>query len=200
MERFLEQYGLLAVLVGAAVEYDGTLVVAGVLVHLGLLGFATAVVAGGIGAVVGDSVVFFFARRGSARLRGSSAYLRVAGFVERLASRIGPSELVLARFVYGTRIASVVFWGLRGLGWATFAPLDLVGALLGATVLVTIGFAFSQSADAALGEVARVEKRLLAGAVVAALVVWAARRVGRRVHDPRSVHASVRDEDGARER
>lgn len=190
MEQFLERYGLLAVLVGAAVEYDGTLVVAGVLVHLGVLGFASAVVAGGVGALAGDSVVFLLARRGSARLRGSSAYLRVAGFVERLAHRIGPAELVLARFVYGTRLASVVFWGLRGLGWTTFAPLDLVGALLGATALVTIGFVFSQSADAVLGEVAHVEKRLLAGAVVAALVVSAARRVGRRVHEPRTAPES----------
>lgn len=190
MEQFLERYGLLAVLVGAAVEYDGTLVVAGVLVHLGVLGFASAVVAGGVGALVGDSVVFLLARRGSARLRGSSAYLRVAGFVERLANRVGPAELVLARFVYGTRLASIVFWGLRGLGWTTFAPLDLVGALLGAAALVSIGFAFSQSADAVLGEVVHVEKRLLAGAVLAALVVFSARRVGRRVHDPRTLPES----------
>ena len=72
---------------------------------------------------------------------------------------------MLARFVYGTR----------------FAALDLVGGLLGAFILVTVGFALSRSATAVLGEVERVEKRLLGGAVVAAAVVLGFNALGHRL-------------------
>ncbi len=96
-----------------------------------------------------------------------------------------PWEIVLARFVYGTRFASMFFWGIRGLAWVRFAALDLVGGLLGALILVTLGFALSQSATAVLGEVERVEKRLLGGAVVAAAVVLGFNALGRRLRAAR---------------
>jgi membrane protein DedA with SNARE-associated domain len=190
MEQLLARFGPIAVLVGAAIEYDGTLVLAGVVVHLGLIAFPIAVAAGGVGALLGDSVFYVAGRRGGASVRRSSAYTRVASFVEELATRAGPWEIVLARFVYGTRFASMFFWGLRGLGWPTFAALDLIGGLLGAIILVTLGFVFSQSATAVLGEVQRVEKRLLEGAVVAALVVLCFHTLARRARATRPLARS----------
>jgi len=185
VEELLVRFGPLAVLVGAAIEYDGTLILAGVVVHLGLIGFPTAVVVGGVGALLGDSVFFALGRHGGAAVRRWAAYARVGSFVERLAARSGPWEIVLARFVYGTRFASMFFWGIRGLAWVRFAALDLVGGLLGALILVTLGFALSQSATAVLGEVERVEKRLLGGAVVAAAVVLGFNALGRRLRAAR---------------
>jgi membrane protein DedA with SNARE-associated domain len=190
MEHLIARFGPIAVLVGAAIEYDGTLILAGVVVHLGLIAFPVAVAAGGVGALLGDSVFFGAGRRGGAGVRRSSAYTRVASFVEELATRTGPWEIVLARFVYGTRIASMFFWGLRGLGWVTFVTLDLVGGLLGAIILVTLGFVFSQSATAVLGDVERVEKRLLGGALVAALAVLCFHVLARRVRAARSLARS----------
>jgi len=181
VEDLLVRFGPIAVLVGAAVEYDATLILAGVVVHLGLLGFPTAVAAGGLGALLGDSVCFALGRRGGAAVRRWDAYARVATFVERLAARSGSWEIVLARFVYGTRFASMFFWGVRGLGWVRFVALDLLGSLLGALVLVTLGFSMSQSATALLGQVERVEKHLLGAAVVTAVVVLGFGRLGRRL-------------------
>lgn len=185
MLDLLVRFGPLAVLVGAAIEYDGTLVLAGGVVHLGLIRFPTAVAAGGVGALLGDSVFFALGRYGGAPVQRSAAYARVASFVERLADRSGPWEIVLARFVYGTRFASMFFWGIRGLSWVRFAVFDLAGGLLGALVLVTLGFALSQSATAVLGEVEHVEKRLLGGAVVTAAVVLGFNAVGRRLRAAR---------------
>jgi membrane protein DedA with SNARE-associated domain len=171
VEELLVRFGPLALLVGAAIEYDGTLILTGVVVHLGLIAFPTAVAAGGVGALLGDSVFFALGRRGGASVRRWSGYARVESFVEGLATRCGPLEIVLARFVYGTRFASMFLWGSRGLSWVTFTVLDLLGGLLGALILVTLGFALSHSATAVLGEVERVEKRLLGGAVIAAAAV-----------------------------
>jgi membrane protein DedA with SNARE-associated domain len=171
VEELLVHFGPLAVLVCAAIEYDGSLILAGVVVHLGFIAFPTAVAAGGVGALLGDSVLFALGQRGNATVRGWSAYARVESFVEKLTTRCGPWEIVLARFVYGTRVVSMLFWGVRGLSWLTFAGLDLLGGLLGALVLVALGFALSQSASVLLGEVDRVERRLLGCAIVAAVVV-----------------------------
>jgi membrane protein DedA with SNARE-associated domain len=190
MEELLARFGPLAVLVGAAIEYDGTLILAGVVVHLGLIAFPVAVAAGGVGALLGDSVFFVAGRRSRAGVQHSSAYSRVASYVEQLATRTGPWEIVLARFVYGTRFASMFFWGMRGLGWLTFAMLDLIGALLGALILVTLGYVFSQSATAVLGEVERTEKRLLVGALVAALLVVCFHLLARRVRAARPLARS----------
>jgi membrane protein DedA with SNARE-associated domain len=99
LEELIVHFGPLAVLVGAAIEYDGTLILAGVVVHLGLIGFPNAVAAGGVGALLGDSIFFALGRRGGASVRDSSAYAQVESVVERLATRSGPWEIVLARFV-----------------------------------------------------------------------------------------------------
>jgi membrane protein DedA with SNARE-associated domain len=181
VEELLARFGPLAVLVGAAVEYDGTLILAGVVVHLGLMAFPTAVAAGGVGALLGDSVFFAFGRRGGAAVQRWNGYARIASFVEHLATRSGPWEIVLARFVYGTRVASMFFWGVRGLAYTRFAAFDLIGGLLGALVLVTLGFALSQSATAVLGGVERIEKRLLGAAVVTAAVLLGFNWLGRRL-------------------
>lgn len=185
MEELLVRFGPLAVLVGAAIEYDGTLVLAGVAAHLGLIAFPTVVVAGGVGALLGDSVFFALGQRGGATVRRWPAFARVESYVERLATGSGPWEIVLARFVYGIRFASAFFWGLRGLGWVRFAALDLVGGLLGALILGALGFALGQSATAVLGDVERVEKRLLVGAIAAAAVVLCFHAVARRVRAAR---------------
>jgi len=80
VEDFLVRFGPLAVLLGAAIEYDGTLILAGVVVHLGLVGFPTAVALGGVGALLGDSVFFALGRHGGATVRRWDAYARIASY------------------------------------------------------------------------------------------------------------------------
>src|SRR5439155_223752 len=82
-------------------------------------------------------------------------YLRAAPLIERLVARVGEREIVLSRFVYGTRIASMFFWGVHRLPYARFAAFDLVGCLLSAIVLAGLGFGLSTSAVALLGRVTR---------------------------------------------
>jgi len=120
MEDLVLRFGALAVLIAAALEYDVTLILAGVAVHLGLLEFPVVVAAGAVGGVAGDSLFFAIGRWGSAVILRWEDRARIAPLVERLAET-GPWEIVLARFVYGTRFPSGLFWGGRGLGWPTFA-------------------------------------------------------------------------------
>ncbi len=55
------------------------------------------------------------------RFRAGRLYERVGHRIERLAARLGPAELIASRFVYGTKAASMVFWGLHGMSVVRFA-------------------------------------------------------------------------------
>lgn len=171
METLLIRYGLLAVFIGGAVEGDVTFILAGVVVHLGLLNLPTAIVAGTLGAFAGDCFWYWLARNGSARLRESKSYQRAEPMADRLAARYGAWELVLARFIFGARLASSVFRGMRGLSFRRFALIDLLGCLVWAIVLIPLGWWLSNRAMLLVGEVRRLELWLL-GALILSVVVF----------------------------
>ena len=120
-------------------------------------------------------------RLNSAAVRRSRLYLRAAPLIERLVARLGEREIVLSRFVYGTRIASMFFWGVHGLPYGRFAAFDLVGCLLSAIALAGLGFGLSTSAVALVGRVKRAEVWLLAVLLASLPVLVAIRHVMRRV-------------------
>lgn len=124
LQQLLIQYGLIAVLIGSAFEGDFTLILAGVVAHLGIFPFPLAVAAGALGSLAGDSAWYGLGRFRGPRLRGSRLYVRMGPTIERLAAQLGPWQLLAARFVYGTKGASMIFWGLHG----CFRPGFPVGA------------------------------------------------------------------------
>ncbi len=136
METLLIRYGLAAVFIGGAVEGDVTFILAGVVVHLGLLNLPTAIAAGTLGAFAGDCSWYWLGRSGSARIRGSRAYQRAEPTSSRLARRFGVWEIVPARFIFGARMASSVFWGIRRVAFARFVVSDLIGCMVWAGLLI----------------------------------------------------------------
>jgi len=180
MEHLLVRFGPPAILLGAALEGDATVLLAGVLAHLGFLGLPQAIVLGALGGWLSDCGWYALGRRGGSFFRRSAAYARIAPFVERLALRLGPWEIVPARFVYGTRIPSMVFWGLRGLPFTRFAAIDAVACVVWSALFANLGFALSDSAAAVLGEVKRVELWLAGAAALAVGAVIVLRAVSRR--------------------
>jgi membrane protein DedA with SNARE-associated domain len=170
VEELLVRFGPPAVLLGAALEGDASVLLAGVIAHLGFLGLWEAIALGAVGGWLSDCAWYGFGRRGGDRLRRSASYARIGAFVERLAARLGPWEIVPARFVYGTRIPSMLFWGMHRLPFARFAAISAVACTLWSAIFATIGYVLSDRAAAILGQVKRVEF-WLAGAIVLAVVV-----------------------------
>lgn len=187
MEELVRRYGLLAVFFGTAVEGDLGLILGGVAAHLGLMHPQAVGVAGALGGFAGDAAWFAVGRRSADALRRSAAYRRVGPTVERLVARFGPMQLLLARPVWGTRVASMLFWGTQRLAPGRFAALDLPACSVWAVLLVSLGYFSSLSLEALLGKVRHVEE-WLAAAVAVALVIALVRRVvvTRRVRAPSS--------------
>jgi membrane protein DedA with SNARE-associated domain len=179
IQELLIRYGLVAVVMGAAFEGDFSLILAGVVSHFGIFPLPDAIAAGTLGSLIGDSLWYGFGRLRGPRFREGNLYRRVGPTIERLAVRLGPWELLAARFVYGTKAASMLFWGLHGLPALRFYLIDVIGCVLGATVFTGLGYLVSGSATALLGKVKRVELWLLGVLLVGAVIVFIIHRTAR---------------------
>jgi membrane protein DedA with SNARE-associated domain len=180
LEAFLSRYGLVALFLLATVEGDVSLLVAGVLAHLGILALPGAILAGAAGNLLGDTVWFTLGRAHRARIRSSRLYRAVGGRIERLAARLGPWQLLAARVVYGTRNASMLFWGQLHLAWARFLLINGLGCLLAATGFTLLGYLVGHGTTVLAGEVKRIELWLLIAVIGGAAIVWAVSRLARR--------------------
>jgi len=171
IQELIIRHGLLAVLLGSAFEGDFTLILAGVVAHLGFFPFPLAVAVGALGSFIGDSIWYVLGRFRGPRYRAGRIYQRVGPRIQRLADRFGPWQLLLARFVYGTKAASMVFWGLHDLKFRRFGPIDALGCVLGSAVFTGLGYLVSGSATLLLGRVRRVQLWLLGAVLVGAVLV-----------------------------
>ena len=95
-ESLVVRYGLAAVFLGSAFEGDFTLILAGVVSHLGYFPFPLALAAGAVGSMVGDLAWYTLGRMRGPRFRAGRFYRRVGHRIEALARRL---ELPLARFL-----------------------------------------------------------------------------------------------------
>jgi membrane protein DedA with SNARE-associated domain len=172
LQQLVMHYGLLAVLLGSAVEGDFTLILAGVCAHLGYFPFPLAVAAGAVGSFAGDLAWYTLGRVRGPRFRAGGLYQRVGHRIEALAKRMGPAQLLAARFVYGTKAASMVFWGLHDLPLAKFALVDGIGVVIGSVVFTGLGYLVSGSATLLFGKVRRVQRWLLGALVVGVVLVF----------------------------
>jgi membrane protein DedA with SNARE-associated domain len=180
MEAFLTEYGLLAVFLCALIENDVTFILAGVVCDLGMMHPVSAVAAGILGAICHDSIWFAIGHRGSEPIRRSSVYRRVGPLVEGLAHRFGPWQLFLARFFYGTRNPSLLFWGVHRLSIAKFLAIELLALLLWGSLMTALGYFLSDRALQFIGRVKKIEHFLIGGVVVFLLTYLCGRLFTRR--------------------
>jgi membrane protein DedA with SNARE-associated domain len=179
LQQLLIHYGLVAVLIGSAIEGDFSLLLAGVVSHLGIFPFEWAVAAGTLGSLLGDTAWYALGRLRGPKFREGKFYRRVGPTINRLARQLGPWELLAARFVYGTKAASMVFWGLHGLSLPRFLLIDALGCAIGTTVFTGLGYLVSGSATALLGKVHRVQLWLFGALIVGVVIVYIIHRTAK---------------------
>ncbi len=192
MEALIERWGLVAVFLGALLEGDVVMFLAGFLVHLDFLRFPSALVTGIAGAVLSDTAWFAIGRWQAGRIRDSAFYRRAGPGIERVADRVGPRQIMFCRFVYGTRVPTMLLWAVRGLRFPRFLALEVPGTVLSISVFAGAGYFLGGSAELLLGRVRRVEHWLLGGLLVAivivlglrALVGWLRRRTASQLGGP----------------
>ena len=181
MREFLSLYGLWAAFLLALIENDVAFIAIGVVAKLGDnnpitpdLNLFAVIPAAIVGALIHDSVWFALGHMNSDTIKSSRVYRSIGPMVERLARRFGPWEIFLARFIYGTRNPSSVFWGIQRLPWVKFAGFELLGLVIWGGILTAVGFHSTGWALRLLGKVeGKHHPQLLLIAILVAFIVVA---------------------------
>ena len=206
MREFLNIYGLWAAFILALIENDVAFIAIGVVAKLGDdnpitpdLNLFAVIPAAIIGAIIHDSIWFALGRMNSDTIKSSRVYRRIGPMVERLAHRFGPWEIFLARFIYGTRNPSSVFWGIQRLPWVKFAGIEFIALTIWGCLLTAIGFHSTGWALRLLGKVeGKNHTHLLLVAMLIAFVVIALLRVFNR-HEIVKIEEKVEARERARD-
>jgi membrane protein DedA with SNARE-associated domain len=164
----IDTYGYLAVLIGAFLEGETILALAGLAAHRGYLDFYTVVVVAMIAGFAGDQFYFFLGRtRGHQVLAKSPhAYERAQQF-DRMLSRWHAPLIIAIRFMYGFRIVGPILLGMGRVAAWKFMVFNLIGAAIWAPLVTSVGYLFGSVLEAVLHDLKRYE---IWGFAAAALV------------------------------
>lgn len=147
-------YGYLAVAVGAILEGETVLILAGAAASRGHLWLPAVILIGLLASFAGDQFCFFIGRRYGSKLfeRFPSLSVRTAHARDLLERHHTPMILAI-RFLYGLRIAGPITIGMSGVSWLRFLLLNLIGAIIWASIIAGIGYGFGQAIAHLLGKI-----------------------------------------------
>ncbi|MBU6438137.1 MAG: DedA family protein [Betaproteobacteria bacterium] len=183
LPQLLADYGYWAVFIGALLEGETVLLLAGFAAHQGYLSLPVVMALGFAGGTLGDQFFFALGHTAGRRLllRLPHARTRVRR-VQRLLRRYDAGLIVGIRFLYGLRIVGPVVIGACRVPVWRFVVFNMLGAALWAPLVAGAGYVFGKAVQAVLGRMAHYEVLalvLLAG-VLGALAVWHGWRERRR--------------------
>jgi membrane protein DedA with SNARE-associated domain len=140
---------------GVPIPEDITLITAGLLAGQGKISFAGAMIAGFVGVLIGDTILFLVGQRYGRKVFTWPVFNKI--FTE---ARIVKAELQImthakkicftARFMPGLRAPIFLTAGIMKVPFRTFFFQDGLAALLSVPVWVYLGYWFSDNIDAAL--------------------------------------------------
>lgn len=184
------EYGYWAVLLVVAgdgifplLPGETAIVAAAVLAADGVLSLPLVILAGAVGAVLGDSCAFAVGRAGGGPIKRFVS--RFAGpdrleAAERMVKRQGAALVLVGRFLPGIRIAINMSCGAGQMAYRRFLLFDSIGALFWSTQAALLGY-FAGKAFADQLWVAFVVAFAVTGLVAAFVTVKERRRVRREV-------------------
>jgi membrane protein DedA with SNARE-associated domain len=173
----LQTHGYWVLALGCLLEGETILVLAGFAAHRGLLDPLAVVGIAAATGFAGDQGFFWLGRRhGAALLARWPSLARQSDRVQRLVERWHEALIIGVRFAYGLRIAGPVLIGMSRLSAWRFSAFNAIGAMLWATSVAAVGWAFGLAAEALLGELRHIEGWLFAGLFVVLGVFWLVRR------------------------
>ena len=169
----IASYGYLAVFIGTLLEGETVLIAAGFAAHRGLLDWPLVVTLAIAGGTLGDLLAFLLGRwKGEALLARFPALAQRRGRIHDLLERYDVWFILTVRFMYGLRIAGPVILGTSRIPFRRFAILNLIGAVIWATLIAGAGYLFGSALEAMLSDMHKIEEALLVAILVAGFAIW----------------------------
>lgn len=176
IQTYIQHYGYLAILIGTFLEGETILILAGFAAHRGYLELIWVILAAFTGTLAGDQLFFFIGRRHSQTLlKWRPAWQPKVEKAERLINNHQILVILGFRFVYGMRTVTPFALGIAGVPARLFVPLNIIGALVWATVFGSAGYLFGKVLEHNLGTLKRFEVAVMLGIVSVGAIFWLVR-------------------------
>lgn len=145
-EAVTAHLGYLALFIGAVLEGEAILFVAGVAAQHGYLSFAAVVMVAVSGAFLADQCLFFAGRRYGERILARFPGLaRRAPRVQALVRRWDVAAIILMRFLWGLRTAAPLIIGACGIATWRIVLFDFIGVVLWGFAVAGAGYFAGQA-------------------------------------------------------
>lgn len=175
----IQSYGYYAVLVGALLEGETVLAMAGYACFEGYLRLEYVIAIAALGGFVGDQCFFHLGRLRGRQLiaRFPKLQARAVAFDAMLA-RYHTPLIVMIRFMYGFRIAGPIFLGMGRVSAGRFFVFNLIGACLWAPIVALAGYVFGHAVEMLIRDSHRFQVVIFVviGVAGAAMFWWHKRR------------------------
>ena len=170
----IDSYGYIAVFIGAFLEGETILALAGLAAHRGYLDFLTVVVVAMFAGFLGDQFYFFLGRYKGAKIlrRFPHAEARAHKF-DALLSRWHAPLIVGIRFMYGFRILGPIMLGMGRVETWKFVFFNFIGAAIWAPLIAGIGYLFGEIVETVLHDVKKIELWLFGAIIVIGVAAFA---------------------------
>ena len=177
----IQSHGYYAVFIGALLEGETVLAMAGYAAFEGYLRLERVIAVAALGGFIGDQFFFYLGRLRGRQLIARSPKLqaRAVAFDAMLARYHAPL-IVMIRFMYGFRIAGPILLGMGRVGAGRFFIFNLIGACVWAPIVALAGYVFGQAIEMLIRDSHRFQIAIfIAIAVAGAATFWWHRRRGR---------------------
>jgi membrane protein DedA with SNARE-associated domain len=179
MIELIEKYGYVAVFVGAFLEGETLLVIAGFLAASGgYLDLGAIIACGFAGGLAGDQTYFYLGRaRGRQFLDHRESWRPRVAWLEALFTRHATLLMLGYRFMYGVRLVTPMFLGAFRVGRLRFLAFNVVNASAWATIVVGLGYLFGEVVTDVFDQIRRYELLLVALLAVIGIAIWLLLRI-----------------------
>ncbi len=170
----IDTFGYLAVLVGAFLEGETILALAGLAAYRGYLDFYTVVVVAMIAGFAGDQFYFVLGRaKGTEMLARVPRWRDRAHRFDAMLSRWHAPLIVAIRFMYGFRIVGPILLGMGRVPSWKFVVYNFIGAAIWAPLIAALGYLFGTILETVLADVKRVEVWAFLAVLAAGIIAFA---------------------------
>jgi membrane protein DedA with SNARE-associated domain len=179
LSQIIEQYGIYAVFFLCTVEGDITLLISGAMAHSEFFGkhsFIWVFLAGTLGGMVGDSFGYMVGRIFHQNARHYRFYQVAQPRVEKLIEKFGGSAIIISKYIYGIRVAMVVFYGVGKMPFWRFLGLSGLSCSLWVIVLSGTGYFFSGAVTSIIGDYRSIGIALFFIVMVGVIIFYAIER------------------------
>lgn len=172
-EHLINNYGYLAVFVGALMEGETILILAGLAVHLGYLKLPQVIVIASVATIFCDQCVYFMGNTfGKGFLEKRPKFKARTAPFRALLKRYQNLAVFGFRFMYGMRIIAPFVIGMSGIAVQRFVILNIISAFFWTIVFCAGGYFFGAALKLIMGDIKHHGIELMVVIGVAGLLVW----------------------------